>query len=236
MYSFDTRVRYSETDKNSLVTLDAILNYFQDCSTFHSESLGLGLDYMKNLGQAWVLSGWQVVVERYPSFGEMVTVGTLPYDFKGFIGYRNFFLKDADGAMCAYANTVWSLVDMKKGRPVFPNEAMLKGYAVEEKLPMDYAPRHIAVPQNRREQEKLTVKKYQIDSNDHVNNCQYVKMAMEYVPEDRQVTQMRAEYKMSAKLHDEIMPEVAEADGIYTVSLNSVGGKPYAVVELATRK
>ena len=34
MYAFDSRIRYSETDSEGYLTLDALLNYFQDCSTF----------------------------------------------------------------------------------------------------------------------------------------------------------------------------------------------------------
>ena len=51
MYAFDSRIRYSETDSEGYLTLDALLNYFQDCSTFHSEDVGLGIGYMKEIGQ-----------------------------------------------------------------------------------------------------------------------------------------------------------------------------------------
>ena len=47
IYSFDGRVRYSETGENGLLTLPGILNYFQDCSTFQSEEVGLGLKVLK---------------------------------------------------------------------------------------------------------------------------------------------------------------------------------------------
>ena len=47
MYAFDSRIRYSETDSEGELTLDALLNYFQDCSTFHSEDVGLGIGYMR---------------------------------------------------------------------------------------------------------------------------------------------------------------------------------------------
>ena len=43
-YSFSGRVRYSEIGENGLLTLPGILNYFQDCSTFQSEEVGLGID------------------------------------------------------------------------------------------------------------------------------------------------------------------------------------------------
>ena len=77
MYAFDSRIRYSETDSEGYLTLDALLNYFQDCSTFHSEDVGLGIGYMKEIGQVWVLSSWQIVVNRYPKLGEKVKIVTL---------------------------------------------------------------------------------------------------------------------------------------------------------------
>ena len=42
MYTFDGRVRYSEVGEDGCMSLESLLNYFQDCSTFHSEDIGLG--------------------------------------------------------------------------------------------------------------------------------------------------------------------------------------------------
>ena len=36
MYEFDSRVRYSEVDHHGTMTVPALINYFQDCSTFQS--------------------------------------------------------------------------------------------------------------------------------------------------------------------------------------------------------
>ena len=147
MYAFDSRIRYSETDSEGRLTLNALLNYFQDCSTFHSEDVGLGIGYMKEIGQVWVLSAWQIVVNRYPQLGEKVRIVTLPYELKAFLGYRNFAMLDEKGEYIAKANSLWSLLDVTTGKPVIVNEAMRKGYAADEKLDMDYAPRKITVPE-----------------------------------------------------------------------------------------
>lgn len=48
-YSFSGRVRYSEIGENGLLTLPGILNYFQDCSTFQSEEVGLGIDIFEGM-------------------------------------------------------------------------------------------------------------------------------------------------------------------------------------------
>lgn len=231
MYAFDSRIRYSETDSEGELTLNALLNYFQDCSTFHSEDVGLGIGYMKEIGQAWVLSSWQIVVDRYPRLGEKVKIVTLPYELKGFLGYRNFAMLDEEGNYLAKANSLWSLLDMTTGKPVAVNEAMHKGYGIDEKLDMDYAPRKITVPEGGQLLDPIVVKKYHLDTNHHVNNGQYVNIAMEYLPDGFLIHQMRAEYKKQAFLDDVLYPCVVSVESGYVVSLRDEEGRPYVSVE-----
>ena len=91
-FEFDGRVRYSEIDHRGTMTLPALVNYFQDCTTFHSESVGLGMERLREEKKAWVLSYWQVIVERYPKLNEKITVGTFPTAFKGLFGNRNMYM------------------------------------------------------------------------------------------------------------------------------------------------
>lgn len=231
MYAFDSRIRYSETDSEGKLTLDALLNYFQDCSTFQSEDLGIGIGYMKEIGQVWVLSSWQIVVDRYPVLGEKVKIVTIPYELRAFLGYRNFAMIDEQGNYVAKANSLWSLLNVETGKPVPVNETMKKGYAIDDKLEMDYALRKITVPEGGRMQEEVVVKKHHLDTNHHVNNGQYVNIAMEYLPDDFGILQMRAEYKKQAFLDDVLYPYVAKTEGRYVISLQDETGKAYSVVE-----
>lgn len=52
MYTFESRVRFSEVDHTEMLTLPSLVNYFQDCSTFQSEDIGLGIDVLKGQGKA----------------------------------------------------------------------------------------------------------------------------------------------------------------------------------------
>lgn len=47
MYTFESRVRFSEADHTELLTLPGLVNYFQDCSTFQSEDIGYGVESLK---------------------------------------------------------------------------------------------------------------------------------------------------------------------------------------------
>jgi acyl-ACP thioesterase len=231
MYLMDGRIRYSETDRDGILTLPALINYFQDCSTFHSEELGLGTGYLQERHLVWVLCSWQIVVERYPRLSERVKVGTAPYEFKSFLGYRNFAMTTQEGEYLARANSLWSLLSTDTLKPAIPPEEMLRGYELSERLDMDYAPRKITVPAGGADREPIVVKKHHLDTNNHVNNGQYVDMAMDFLPENFAIGQLRAEYKRQAFLEDVLYPHVAREDRRLVVALNDEAGKPYVVVE-----
>ena len=232
-YRFESRIRYSEIGENGCLTLPGILDYFQDCCTFHSESRGQGMDAVKNRSRAWVLSSWQVVVNRYPRLGESVVTWTAPYDFRGFLGMRNFTMDTEDGERLAYANTIWSNIDTQTGRPEKLTAEDTAGYELSEKLDMEYAPRKIALPEKMTAEETFAIQKHHLDTNHHVNNCQYVRMAADYLPEGFAIHQMRAEYKKQAVLGDVFYPQAGYQNGKLTVVLGNEKGIPYAVVEFS---
>lgn len=232
MYTFESRIRYSETDSEGKLTMASLINYFQDCSTFHSEDLNLGVEYLKKEHLVWVLSSWQIVVNRYPALGENVIIGTQPYEVKGFLGYRNFALMDKEGGTLAVANSLWSLLDTDTGKPASVTQAMMEGYELGEKLEMDYAPRKIALPPDGTEGESVVVRKHHLDTNHHVNNQQFIHIAMDYLPENLVVGQVRAEYKKQAFLDNVLIPYISGRDNVYTIALRDEEAKPYAVVEV----
>ena len=231
-YEFEGRVRYSEIDHRGTMTLPALINYFQDASTFQSEAIGLGMDRLKHDRKAWVLSYWQVIVERYPQMCEKITTGTFATEFKGLYGNRNFYMKDGSGELIARANSIWAFMDLEKGRPVRPTAEHIDPYGTCEPLDMPYEERKIALPEQSEAGEPFPVRKYHIDTNEHVNNCQYVQMALEMVPGDIQVRQLRVDYKKSAVLGDMIYPRMTAQQERTVVELCDADGKPYAIVEM----
>lgn len=232
MYSFAGRVRYSEVDADQNLTLTGIINYFQDCSTFQSEDLRQGIDYLAARQRAWWLSSWQIVILRYPRFGEEIVVSTWPYDFKGIYGYRNFTIQDKAGEYLVKANSVWFLFDTAAGRPVKVEEDDVRAYSAgsEERLEMDYAPRRIALPSEYEEAPPVTAALHHIDTNHHVNNAQYVEIAREALAESGRVRELRVEYKKAAALGTVMYPRIARRDDSCTVALCSEEGQPYAAV------
>lgn len=231
MYSFDSRIRYSECDENCKLRLDALMNYFQDASTFQSENLGVGFSYLVPRNLVWVLVSWQVEITRYPALGEEVEIGTLPYDFKGFIGSRNFCMKTKGGEMLAKANSIWTLLNFDSMKPALPPADMLEKYPVEPRLDMNYEGRKIAVNEGGACEDPIVVQRQHLDSNNHVNNAQYIIMAIQYLPQDFEVRNLRVEYKKQAHLGDVLIPYVVTEGDKVVISLRDDTGAVYVNVE-----
>ena len=175
-------------------------------------------------------------MDRYPRLGEEIGIHTWATGFKGFIGDRNFCMTDEEGKILACANSIWSYMDMKKGRPVRPLADEVEAYGTGRPLDMEYADRKIALPEGFVECPSFPVRKYHIDTNKHVNNCQYVQMALEALEEEPVVERLRVEYKKSAVCGDIIVPHVAREEDRMVVSLQDREGTPFAVVEFREKK
>lgn len=236
MYTFDSRIRYSEVDSEGRLTMSSLINYFQDCSTFHSEDLGLGVEYLKGQHLVWVLCYWQIMVNRYPGLGERVTIGTFPYDMKGFLGYRNFAMLDEKGEYLAKANSLWSLLNTDTGKPVAVPENMMEKYVLSPKLDMEYTSRKITVSGERVRREPLVVKQHHLDTNHHVNNQQFIDMAMDFLPEGFCVGQVRAEYRKQAFLNDILVPCVINGGEKVIVMLEDESNVPYMIAEFREKE
>jgi len=235
LYYNNRRVGFSEVGPDFKAKLTSILDYYQDICIAQSEELGIGAKALTNRGIGWVLSSWQVVVNRYPELYEEVIVGTAPYDFKGFLGSRNFILKTPDGEILSVANSIWSFIDIEKLTLTRIPEDVMGAYEKADKLEMDYAPRKIKLPEGMSKGEPIAAMYHNLDSNNHVNNAQYISMAEDVVPAGRRTRQMRAEYRASAHHGDLLIPYIhtTEDGSITTVSLANEEGSPYAIVEFS---
>ena len=233
MYSFDSRVRFSETDADKKLNFTSIINYFQDCNTFQSEQLGAGFSLLTQRNRAWIISSWQVEVTRFPVFNERITIGTWPTEFKGMFGNRSYVLLDETGETLTAAHAIWVYLDTATLRPT---RILQEDYApyidcIQPPYPMQIEGRKILIPDTLSEKEPIPVTLAHLDTNKHVNNGQYIAMAEAYIPDDFMPHKMRVDYRKSAVLGDMIYPRVSVTEDNFTVVLGDSIGTPYAVIE-----
>lgn len=234
MYSFNSRVRYSELNhRKGFLDCSSIINYFQDCSTFQSEDLDRGLTYLQSENRVWLLNSWQLQILCPARLGDNITLGTWAHDFKGAYGYRNFIMKNDSNEVLSAANSIWVYVDTETGKPTkIPKDyAITSGYGMEPPFPMLPAERKVELPDNYIEYPSFTIVKANIDSYNHVNNGQYIKLAEDYLPDNFIITSMRVEYRAQAVLGKQILPLIYESNTSITIALADEFHKPYAIIE-----
>lgn len=232
MYEYKTRIRFSEVDSDGKLRITSLLDYFQDISTFQSEDVGVGTLYLRENKKAWVLNCWQIDVMKYPKLCDYVCVGTIPYDIKGFLGYRNFYMKDVKtGEILAKANSIWTLLDLETSRPCRVSEELKQAYPKENRLDMEYLERKVRFLGEGKKLDGIQVTKHHLDTNFHMNNGVYVKIASDCLREDLLVKRLRVEYQKSALLSDIMIPVVYEEEKKTGVSLQTVDGDIFANAE-----
>ena len=61
--------------------------------------------------------------------------------------------------LLSYANSIWTNIDTETGLPARLTDEDIRGYELDEKLEMDYAPRKIALPEGMEAQEPFAIQK-----------------------------------------------------------------------------
>ena len=236
MYTIESRVRYSECDETGKLSLVGVMNYLQDCSTFHSEDIGRGFKQLTSEGYAWVLATWQIQVERLPQFGEKICVGTWSYQMKGLQASRSFIINDESGATIVKADSTWYLMDINEGKAARVPESENIYITGEPRIDLPPTPRKIMLEGEGINAPTILVSQQHLDTNKHVNNAQYVLMAVDALVAlgySHKLRRIVVQYRSQAHLGDTVIPEVyADETGFSVVLKNAQNNAVFATVRL----
>lgn len=236
MYEYPARVTTSQTNAEGLQTALAALNLMQDCSQLWLESEPALRQWFAANNTAQMLVFRQADFLRPARYGERLTVATSVYECKSYYGFRNTFLYDETGAPVAKSWSIGAFVSLETGRPVRLPQEITDAVCYDAKLEMEYTDKKLRAPEGRFSPcPPVTARAADIDFNRHVNNAQYIRMALDCLPEDFPFNRLRVEYKLPAKRGDVLLPSVClPGDGAAFVRLENGQGQPYASVEFST--
>ena len=256
MYSLNYKVTTSTCDSEGRLKLYSALQMMQDCSEMWIDSEPDVKKYFKEQNMAQLLATRQVEILRVPEYKENLTVATSVYGMKPMFGFRNTFIYDSDGKPCYRTWSMGAFVDKTAGKLKRVDDATIASMTLEPQLEMNYKDRRIILPKAPIERDKsdacidssereevrpkvkedgkvlepIKVLRADIDYNKHVNNANYVRMAMELLPENFKIQGLRVEYRVAAKLGDVLIPTVYKIEGGFIISL-SVGNDVSTIIE-----
>ena len=233
MYTLNYKVTTSTCDSEGRLKLYSALQMMQDCSEMWIDSEPEVKAYFARENMAQLLASRQVEVMRVPSYKEELTVTTSVYEMKPMFGFRNTFIYDAEGKPCYRTWSMGAFVDKSNGKLKRIDDATIATMVLEPQLEMNYRDRRIILPQEGGKVcEPIRVMRADIDYNQHVNNANYIRMAMELLPDDFDVKGLRVEYRVAAKWGDVLIPTIYETETGLMVAL-SVGDSVSTIIEFS---
>ena len=231
MYTLDYLVTTSTCDSEGRLKLYSALQMMQDCSEMWIDSEPAARKFFDDNNMTQLLATRQVEVIRVPRFKERLSVTTSIYEVMPMYGFRNTFIRDAQGNPCYRTWSMGAFVDLATGKLARISDDAIASLTLEPKQEMNYRGRRISLPkQDGTVMDPVRVMRADIDYNRHMNNANYVRIAMELLPEGFEVRDMRVEYRIAARLDDLLTPTVYSIEGGYIVSL-AVNGQPSAIIE-----
>jgi acyl-ACP thioesterase len=164
-----------EADFLGILSLYALFNRFQELAGIHAEHLQVGYNSLQQSNLAWVISRIKVRIDSLPHWGRTVHLATWPKGIDRLFALRDFCMTDEQGKTLVAATTAWLMIDTEKGKPRrldnFPINLEFPGAPHALLEPLD----KISVPPGLNQVMEKTVLLSDIDTNQHVNNAQYVK-------------------------------------------------------------
>ena len=236
-YIHNTRIGYHEVDKNRSLSLPSLIDIFQDTGGFHGADCGYSNKQLADKGLAWIVSTWQISVNDLPKLDDHVTVETYPFSFKFMLANRHYILRSPEGHVYVRANSLWVLMDMNKYAPFRIPVEMKEAYGqCEDKTDgFDFGNRKITVPEGGTCLDPISVDRYMIDTNGHVNNKEYVRIASCLLPENISWNYYHAEYTKQAKCGDILLPVLSTEKDRTVITLNNNENEQFFICEWTFR-
>ncbi|XP_059638070.1 palmitoyl-acyl carrier protein thioesterase, chloroplastic-like [Cornus florida] len=205
-------IRSYEIGADRTASIETLMNHLQETALNHVKSAGLMVDGFgstpemckKNL--IWVVTKMQIVVDRYPTWGDVVQVDSW-VAASGKNGMRrDWLVRDwKTGDVLTRASSVWVMMNKETRRlSKMPDEVReeIGPYFVDSPPVVEEDNRKLSKLDDRTADHirtGLTPKWSDLDVNQHVNNVKYIGWILESVPlsilESHELSGMTLEYR-----------------------------------------
>ncbi len=231
MLQYKNRVSYSQLDREGKIGISQVVDVMQDACMFHCEEVGRSCMALKEEQRAWLVSAWHIQFHDLPKMAEEYVVSTWPYKMRGVFNYQNVILESTEGGVYACGDSSWFFYDQANNKPVRIPEKEMAYYELEPSFDMEHVSRKLVLPQNLKLTQEIPVSPNYLDTNDHVNNGQYVRLAVNVLPDGFSVGELRAEFRNAAHGGDILYVRTADIGDVFSVVLTDEAGTPYFLGE-----
>lgn len=203
VYREDLLLRSKDVDLHRRLRTSRLFELLQEASIRHTEQLGMGRDKTLDKGILWIVGLQRAEIRRMPVYDEQIVLKSWPGKTMHLFFPRYYQMETASGELLLRASALWTLVDEKTRKVVFPEKygVIIEGEFTGEEIGLPASPRRMDTV----ESVPFRVPFSYVDLNGHMNNTRYFDLAEDCIPASREGRPLRliqTEYVSEAKLGD----------------------------------
>ena len=179
-YRRTLRLKAEHVDCFRRLRLSVLMRLFQECCIAHTEELGMGREKTLDRGFLWVINSETIEISRLPEYDEEITLLCRPGQTLHFFFPRQMTILDSEGEPIIRIGAIWSLIDEKTRQLIDPGEEgiTISGENRPDDVRASVSLRDADLPWTT---EKKAASYSQIDINGHMNNTNYLDMALDLI-------------------------------------------------------
>lgn len=112
------------TDQYGKASICSLFHFMLEAAWAHAQIMDWGYDQLRSHHMFWVLSRFYVIVEKYPSWQDQITLNTWSAGTDGIYAYREFILENEKGDVLLRANSAWLILDMESKKIILLKDYM----------------------------------------------------------------------------------------------------------------
>jgi medium-chain acyl-[acyl-carrier-protein] hydrolase len=187
------RIHSYDVDFRKRATAEALCRSFLEAAWNHAEQLGIGYNELSKQDQLWVLARLLVQVDRYPEWGDQVTLATWPRGTRGVFAQRDFEFLDAEGRCLGAGASSWIVLDATTHRPQRIDKLLLRIPTRSARMALDREPGKLQHFETNAVTLTTTARYSDVDVNRHVNSARYIGWLLDsYSPDFHRVHSLRS--------------------------------------------
>jgi medium-chain acyl-[acyl-carrier-protein] hydrolase len=171
-----------EAGAGGAAPLQVVCRFFQESAYHHARSVKQWYDDLLELGCFWVLSRLSLKMERFPLWGEKITVKTWASGVDRLFALRDFTVRDEKNEIIGSARSAWLVVNGKSRKPqriepFFAGSPVMADLRVFEEIP-----EKLPAADKPANGDSFPVRYSDLDIQKHVNNAQYIEWCLDSFP------------------------------------------------------
>lgn len=212
-YSEEFKIRSTEVNSGGSAKLESICSLMQEVAGNHALALNFDISQLLENNLTWVLHRLHIEMDQLPKWRDTITIKTWPSSGDTLRAYRDFQILKQDGSEIGRSLTYWLMLNTQSRRPVrIPQEVLdMAPKNVDHTLPIKSE--RLSSFKEPEHTKKFTVRRSDLDLNNHVNNVKYISWALETLAEEIEVKEIDIEFQAECLMGDSILSDSKATEG-----------------------